>query len=80
MKQHTVEPFYFPTTITFVDDSAPFLSNISLQVKSELAFQLYHSPFAALAALNHDAGIPPSDSELFSLYRYREDEIGRAHV
>ena len=80
MKQHTVEPFYFPTTVTFVDDSAPFLSNISLQVKSDLAFQLYHSPFAALAALNHDAGIPSTDSDLFSLYRHREDANYADHI
>lgn len=80
MKQHTVRPFYFPTTVTFVDDSAPFLSNISLQVKSELAFQLYHSPFAALAALNHDASKPPADSALFSLYRHREDASYADHI
>ncbi len=81
MKQHSIQPFYFPTTVAFVDDSAPFLSNISLQVNSELAFQLYHSPFAALAALNHDAaGTPPADSAMFSLYRHREDASYADHI
>jgi hypothetical protein len=65
MKQDTIQPFYFPTTVVFVDDSAPFLANLSLQLNPQLAFKLFHSPFSALSALNHEHAVTPIDSNFF---------------
>jgi CheY-like chemotaxis protein len=80
MKQHTIQPFYFPTTVVFVDDSAPFLANLSLQLDPHLAFKLFHSPFAALSALNHEHAATPIDSDFFSLYAHREDARYADHI
>jgi CheY-like chemotaxis protein len=80
MKPHAIQPFYFPTTVVFVDDSAPFLANLSLQLNAQLAFKLFHSSFAALAELKHEHVAPPIDSEFFSLYRHREDAGYADHV
>lgn len=80
MKQHIIQPFYFPTTVAFVDDSTPFLANLSLQLNPQLAFKLFHSPLRALAALEHEHTTASIDSELFSLYRHREDGGYADHV
>ena len=50
MKQYQIPPFYFPTTVIFVDDSTVFLENLSFQLDPQLAFQLYESP------INEEAG------------------------
>lgn len=73
MKHRDIPPFYFPTTVVFVDDSADFLANLSLQLDSDLAFRLYDSPQDALAALS---ALPPPvlpNEKYFSLYRNGEE-------
>lgn len=80
MKPYAIQPFYFPTTIAFIDDSLPFLSNLSLQLDSRLAFRMYHSPFAALVALNGASTVPPMVERFFSLYRHRGDTSYAHHV
>lgn len=78
MTPYAIQPFFFPTTVAFVDDSASFLSNLSLQLDSRLAFRLFHSPFPALLALNGATAIPPMVAQFFSLYRHQE-ELSHAH-
>lgn len=78
MKPYAIQPFYFPTTVMFVDDSADFLANLSLQLDSHLAFRLFQSPFEALLALNGAGAAPPLVENFFSLYRQHE-EAGAAH-
>lgn len=80
MNPNTIQPFYFPTTVMLVDDSLPFLANVGLQLHSQLAFKLFHSPFTALAALNDEHNEQSINSEIFSLYRYREDADFANHV
>jgi CheY-like chemotaxis protein len=80
MKPYAIQPFYFPTTVAFVDDSAHFLSNLSLQLDSRLAFQLFHSPFSALIALNGASSVPPMVEQFFSIYRHRGDTSYAHHV
>ena len=77
MADYRIQPFFFPTTIVFVDDSADFLTNLSLQVDSRLACRLFDSPVEALAAINGNDAAPPRTQDLFSLYRDRaEDALG----
>ncbi|WEY39452.1 MULTISPECIES: response regulator [Paraburkholderia] len=84
MTADTIKPFFFPTTVGFVDDSAAFLSNLSLQLGSQLAFRLFNSPVQALRSLNDK----PSPSEaggrfvepFFEPYRDRTDEDDTHHV
>jgi len=80
MKPYAIQPFYFPTTVAFVDDSAQFLSNLSLQLDSRLAFRLFHSPFSALIALNSATSVPPMVEQFFSIYRHRGDTSYAHHV
>jgi CheY-like chemotaxis protein len=79
-ENYAIQPFHFPTTVAFVDDSLQFLSNLSLQLDSRLAYRLYHSPFAALVALNGSARMPPVAERFFSLYRHRGDKSVTRHV
>ncbi len=80
MKTYAIQPFHFPTTVAFVDDSQQFLSNLSLQLDSRLAYRLHHSPFSALVALNGANLEPPVVERFFSLYRHRGDKSVSRHV
>jgi CheY-like chemotaxis protein len=71
---HTIKPFYFPTTVTFVDDSPTFLSNLCLQLDPQLAFRLFSSPGEALDFVNSRPRPGPSDEPLFAPFRDRTDE------
>ncbi len=79
MKQR-IPPFFFPTTVVFVDDSRDFLANLSLQLDSRLAFRLFESPVDALVAIN---GSPAPESIIeryFSPYRHRDELSQYQHV
>ena len=71
---HTIKPFYFPTTVTFVDDSATFLSNLCLQLDPQLAFRLFSSPGEALDFVNSRPRPGSSGEPLFAPFRDRTDE------
>jgi len=77
---YAIQPFHFPTTVAFVDDSPQFLSNLSLQLDSGLAYRLFRSPFSALVALNGANPSPPAVERFFSLYRQRGDKNVARHV
>lgn len=51
MQHKEIPPFYYPSTVVFVDDSRDFLTNLSLLLDAGLAFRLYDSPVTALAIL-----------------------------
>lgn len=80
MKPYAIQPFFFPTTVAFVDDSASFLASLTLRLDSQLAFRLFDSPFAALVALNGAAAVPPMVEQFFSLYRHRGEASYARHV
>jgi CheY-like chemotaxis protein len=70
----TIKPFYFPTTVTFVDDSPTFLANLCLQLDPQLAFRLFSSPGEALEFVNSRPRPGPSDEPIFAPFRDRTDE------
>lgn len=80
MKHCQIPPFYFPTTVIFVDDSTDFLRNLSLQLDSNLAFQLYDSPVEALKMLNGANSRPTLLERLFSRYHHADDTPLTHHV
>ncbi|WP_027820428.1 response regulator [Paraburkholderia bannensis] len=69
-----IQPFSWPTTAAFVDDSAAFLSNLSLQLDPELAFRMFSSPSGALRFLNARAAQDQPASPIFSPYLDRTEE------
>lgn len=73
MKPHHIHPIYFPTTTIFVDDSQPFLENLSLQLDPNLAFSLYHSPSKALEFVNSRDRGRPFSRDYFSRYADSDD-------
>jgi len=80
MTPYEIHPFYFPTTVVFVDDNADFLANLGLQLDSRLAFRMFRSPIDALIALNGNAAGPPPVRGFFAPYRDREDDDLSLHV
>jgi FixJ family two-component response regulator len=74
MTKHAIKPFYFPTTVTFVDDSSTFLSNLCLQLDPGLAFRLFSSPSDALDFVNSRPRPGLSDEPIFAPFRDRTDE------
>jgi CheY-like chemotaxis protein len=67
-------PFSYPTTVAFVDDSAAFLSNLSLQLDPQLAFRMFNSPSRALRFLNNREASGQAGEPIFSPYRDRTEE------
>jgi CheY-like chemotaxis protein len=80
MKDHQILPLYFPTTVLFVDDSADFLSNLSLQLSPELAFQLCENPDSALQILNGSNISTTPAEQFFSRFLYTEEVLSSHHV
>ncbi|MDH2916214.1 MAG: hypothetical protein PXX77_04975, partial [Gallionella sp.] len=72
MSRYHIPPFYFPTTVFFVDDSIDFLSNLSLKLPPDLAFQLYDSPVNALKMLNSENNPTTPIERFFSRYHHTE--------
>lgn len=73
MKPYAIHPIYFPTTTLFVDDSATFLDNLSLQLSPDLAYKLWDSPTAALRAINSTASRMSLVQKFCSEYQYVDD-------
>ncbi len=80
MSNYPIPPFYFPTTVFFVDDSIDFLANLSLQLDPNLSFQLYDSPSNALAVLNSDSNPTTPIERFFSRYHHTNDLPLTHHV
>ncbi|HTR06222.1 MAG TPA: response regulator [Paraburkholderia sp.] len=70
----TIQPFSYPTTVAFVDDSAAFLSNLSLQLEPDLAFRLFSSPTEALKFLNGRSAQEQAAEPMFGPYLDRTEE------
>jgi CheY-like chemotaxis protein len=68
-----IHPIYFPTTTIFVDDSRPFLENLSLQLDPEVAFVLHHSASKALDGINGRNRIKPFTQGYFSRYAHDQE-------
>jgi CheY-like chemotaxis protein len=69
MKRCQIHPFYFPTTVMFVDDNAAFLANLSLQLDEDLAYKLFDSALEALVHVNAVNRRPSLTHTYFSKYR-----------
>ncbi len=61
-------PYYFPTTVVFVDDNAAFLKGLALQLPEDLAYQMFETADSALAHINQP-GPAPLYQRCFSHYR-----------
>jgi CheY-like chemotaxis protein len=80
MSHQQIHPFYFPTMVFFVDDSIDFLANLSLQLDSNLSFQLYDSPTNALLMLNDDSNQSTPIERFFSRFHHIDDLPLTHHV
>lgn len=73
MKRYEILPFYFPTTVVFVDDSASFLDNLILHLNPRMAFRLFDSAAEALMMVNMDGRVMPESSRYFAPYPFPKD-------
>lgn len=80
MSRYHIPPFYFPTTVFFIDDNIDFLMNLSLRLAPNLAFQLYDSPVNALKVLNSGNHPTTPIDRFFSRYHHTEDLPLAHHV
>ncbi len=69
-----IEPFAFPTTVGFIDDSASFLANLSLQLDTQLAFRFFHSAKRAISIINDEAIQPLAAEDFFCRYHDRTEQ------
>lgn len=69
-----IKPFAYPTTVAFIDDSAAFLSNLSLQLDPRLAFRMFSSATEALRFLNNRSAQEQAAEPIFSPYLDRTEE------
>lgn len=77
MARDSVFPYFYPTTVVFVDDNTGFLKSLNLQLPADLAYRLYESPVAALKHVNADSKVRPLYQRCFSHYRELDDESER---
>ncbi len=61
-------PYFFPTTVVFVDDNTSFLKGLALQLPEDLAYQMFGNAEDALTHINRP-GPPPLYQRCFSHYR-----------
>jgi len=61
-------PYYFPTTVVFVDDNPKFLRSLALELPEDLAYQTFESAEAGLERVNRPAAAPPLYQRCFSQY------------
>lgn len=80
MRNKEIPPFYYPSTVVFVDDSRDFLTNLSLLLDAGLAFRLYDSPVRALAVLNGLSGQSTLAERFFVVSPLGEDMPLPHHV
>lgn len=72
MHKESIPPFYYPTTVVFVDDSKDFLSNFSMQFDPSMAYRLYTSPHDVLAFFKSE----DSDEFTNQLFSSGDDVVG----
>lgn len=80
MSRYAIHPFYYPTSVVFIDDNRDFLQNLSLELDSKLAFILLTSPLRALAVLNSGKGENSLIGKFFSRHHEAEGNSLSSHV
>lgn len=80
MRHKEIPPFYYPSTVVFVDNNRDFLTNLSLMLDAGLSFRLYDSPARALAALNGLSGQSSLAERFFAISPLGEDMPLPHHV
>lgn len=80
IKPNLIQPFYFPTSVIFVDDNTDFLENLSLQLDPDLAFLLYGSPVEALTVVNEASSSGTPIERLFSCSGNTDNLMRPHHV
>lgn len=61
-------PYFFPTTVVFVDDNPKFLRSLALELPEDLAYQTFENAEAALERINRSPSVPPLYQRCFSQY------------
>jgi len=74
--QATIPPYYYPTTVVFIDDDESFLDNLSVWLPANLAFRMYSQPHKALAHIHEITADGPLSARCFTLAPGPQPEDG----
>lgn len=66
---NSILPYYYPTTLVFIDDDQTFLSSISLQLPDNQNYQLFSSPSEATEYINNAHTNTPLEKRSLSYYQ-----------
>ena len=69
-------PYYFPTTVVFVDDNPTFLRSLALELPEDLAFQTFENTEQALTRIDRQAAVAPLYQRCFRQYGGSGSEDG----
>ncbi|TJZ74083.1 response regulator [Chitiniphilus eburneus] len=72
IKPRDIVPFYFPSSVVFIDDNANYLANLALALDPDLACQLHSNPLVSLAELNRTAPASALVARYCSLFQFQE--------
>ena len=66
MADHSITPYFHPTTMVFVDDNDLFLHSFDLRIPGDMAYLLYHDPRRALERINEAVELPTIPERCFT--------------
>ncbi|GAA5787092.1 response regulator [Chitiniphilus shinanonensis] len=72
IKPRDIVPFYFPSSVLFVDDNADYLANLALALDPDLACRLHSNPLVSLATLNQSPPASALVDRYCSLFQFQE--------
>lgn len=70
-------PYFFPTTVVFVDDNPKFLRSLALELPEDLAYLTFENAETALERINRSPAAPPLYQRCFSQYAGGESGSGQ---
>lgn len=75
MKNITLPCFYYPTTVTIIDDNEIFLDNFINNLNNDIPYKKFNCPKEALFFLKNQLQISPSSQEFIQLSTHLSDEF-----
>lgn len=82
MKNITLPCFYYPTTVTVVDDNQIFLENLVFNLNNEISYQSFENPFAAVEFIKSQQNMTPTLKDYLqaSSDEFEESQFGQSLV
>ena len=73
MKHSEILPYYYPTTVCFIDDNASYLESLTLHIPESWPHRIFHSGASALAHINRPDKPPTLADRCFAPLHSKSD-------